>query len=75
MVKFYHGRGLAAGQELRAEYRDGAIVIEPALRKVSLVKKGSLLVAMAPPKTPPLSIEQVTRAVAELREERIRHRR
>jgi AbrB family looped-hinge helix DNA binding protein len=64
--------GLAAGQELRAEYRDGVIVIEPAPRKVRVVREGYLLVAVAPPETGPLTNEQVKRAVGELRGERSR---
>jgi len=63
---------LKPGQELQAEYRDGAVVIESAPLKVKAVRKGSLLVAVAPPGTPPLTNEQVTRSIRELRERRSR---
>lgn len=64
--------GLAPGQELDAEYRDGAIVVEPVPRKVKLVRKGSLLVAVAPPGEAPLTNVQVAKAIRDLREERSR---
>ncbi len=63
--------GLSAGQELEAEYRDGAIVIEPAPRKVKLARRGSLLVAVAQD-AEPLTNEQVKRAIREVRDERSR---
>jgi AbrB family looped-hinge helix DNA binding protein len=62
--------GLTPGQELHAEFRDGAIVVEPAPRQVKLVRKGSLLVAVAPPGTEPLTHAQTARAIRELRAER-----
>jgi AbrB family looped-hinge helix DNA binding protein len=64
--------GLTPGQELDAEYRDGAIVVEPAPRKVKLVRKGSLLVAVAAPGEEPLTNVQVAKAIRELRAERAR---
>jgi AbrB family looped-hinge helix DNA binding protein len=64
--------GLTPGQELQAEYRDGAIVVEPAPRKVKFVREGSLLVAVAPPGTEPLTHDQVAHAIRELRAERVR---
>jgi len=64
--------GLTPGQELDAEYRDGAIVVEPAPRKVKLVRKGSLLVAVAPPGEAPLTHDQVAKVIRELRTERER---
>jgi len=64
--------GLKPGSELQVEYRDGAIVIEPAPLKVNLVRKGSLLVAVAPRGTPRLTNEDVTKAIREVREERSR---
>lgn len=62
--------GLTPGQELQAEFRDGAIMVEPAPRKVKLVREGSILVAVAPPGTEPLTHAQTTRAIRELRAER-----
>jgi|HubBroStandDraft_3_1064219.scaffolds.fasta_scaffold2245771_1 AbrB family looped-hinge helix DNA binding protein len=62
--------GLQPGQDLDVEYRDGAIVVEPAPRKVKLVRKGSLLVAVAPPGTEPLTHARTARAIRELRAER-----
>jgi AbrB family looped-hinge helix DNA binding protein len=64
--------GLTPGQELDAEYRDGAIVVEPAPRKVKLVKKGSLLVAVAPSGEPPLTHAQTAKAIRDLRADRVR---
>jgi AbrB family looped-hinge helix DNA binding protein len=64
--------GLTPDQELDIEYRDGAIVVEPAPRKVKLVRKGSLLVAVAPPGEPPLTHAQTAKAIRELRAERVR---
>jgi AbrB family looped-hinge helix DNA binding protein len=64
--------GLTPGQELQAEYRDGAIVVAPVPRKVKLVREGSLLVAVAPPGTDPLTHDQVAHAIREIREERDR---
>jgi len=64
--------GLTPGQELDAEYRDGAIVVEPAPRKVKLVRKGSLLVAVAPSGEPPLTNAQTAKAIRDLRTERAR---
>jgi AbrB family looped-hinge helix DNA binding protein len=64
--------GFKPGQELDAEYRDGAVVIQPAPLKVKLVREGSLLVAVPQEETEPLTNEQVARAIRELREERIR---
>ena len=62
--------GIEPGQELQIEYRDGAIVVEPAPRKVRLVRKGSLLVAVTQEKEPQITNEQVTRVIRELRNER-----
>jgi len=64
--------GLIPGQELDAEYRDGAIVVEPAPRKVKLVRRGSLLVAVAPPGEELLTHVQVAKAIQEVRAERAR---
>jgi len=64
--------GLTPGQELDAEYRDGAIVVEPAPRKVKLVRRGSLLVAVAQPGEQPLTHAQVAKAIREIRAERDR---
>lgn len=59
--------GLTPGQELRVEFRDGAIVIEPAPRAVKLVRRGSLLVAVPLRGREALSGEQVNRAIRAVR--------
>jgi bifunctional DNA-binding transcriptional regulator/antitoxin component of YhaV-PrlF toxin-antitoxin module len=65
--------GLVPGQELQAQYRDGAIVVEPAPRKVKLVRQGSLLVAFAPAGENPLTHAEVAKVIRESRAERDRH--
>jgi len=65
--------GLVPGQELQAQYRDGAIVVEPAPRKVKLVRQGSLLVAVAPAGENPLTHAEVAKVIRESRAERDRH--
>jgi len=48
-----------------------AIIVEPATRKVKLVRMGSLLAAVAPPGEKPLTHAQTTKAIRRLRAERI----
>lgn len=64
--------GLAPGQELQVEYRDGAIVVEATPRAVKLVRKGTLLVAVAPRDAQPLTHDHVTRSIQDLRNQRSR---
>ena len=66
--------GLQAGQEVKVEYADGRIEIEPVCPDAKLVRKGSLLVAAAPPGKPAVPLAAVNDAVRELREERRRPR-
>ena len=62
--------GLTPGVQLDVEYRDGKVEIEPALNPVKLVKKGSLLVAVAPPGVPRMTTGELTKIVRDLREQR-----
>ena len=52
--------------------RGGAIVVEPAPRKVKLVRKGSLLVAVASPGEEPLTHAQTASAIRGVRAESAR---
>jgi AbrB family looped-hinge helix DNA binding protein len=63
--------GLRPGSELRIEYRDGRVEIEP-VSHVRLERKGGLLVAVAPRGTPPMTIERVNRVIRDVREKRTR---
>ena len=62
--------GLKPGVELKVDYRDGNVVIEP-VSKVKLVRKGSFLVATFPG-APKLSFEEINRVIRGVREGRIR---
>lgn len=64
--------GLQPGGELRIEYRDGKVEIEPVGQRVKWVRKGSFVVARAPRGTPPLTNAQVRKLIEEGREERMR---
>ncbi|MBI1791243.1 MAG: AbrB/MazE/SpoVT family DNA-binding domain-containing protein [Acidobacteria bacterium] len=61
--------GLTPGVELDIEYRDGRVEIE-AVSRIKLARRGSLLVAVAPPGTPPVTHGQVNRTIRALRERR-----
>lgn len=64
--------GLHPGQELKVEWRDGRVDLEPVRKEAKLVRRGKRYVLAAPPGTPPLSDEEVQRTLEEVREERIR---
>ena len=46
-------------------------VVKPAPRKVKLVRRGSLLIAVAPQGEEPLTHAQTAKAIRELRAERV----
>ncbi|MEO7651882.1 MAG: hypothetical protein ABIZ80_15570, partial [Bryobacteraceae bacterium] len=62
-----------AGMKLAIRVRDGKVEIEPLCEPVQLVRKGTLLVAVAPAGTPKLTAKAVERTIRETREERGRH--
>lgn len=59
--------GFTAGQAVEITFRDGAIMIEPALSDVTLVKRGRWLLAMAPEDAPPLTVEDVQSVLDQVR--------
>jgi AbrB family looped-hinge helix DNA binding protein len=61
--------GLKAGVEVEVEYRDGKVEIEPSRSQITLVRKGSLLVASTSGKGK-LTQKQVSGIVREVRERR-----
>jgi AbrB family looped-hinge helix DNA binding protein len=61
--------GLQPGVEVMVEYRDGKILIEPATKPVTVVRKGSSFVLRAPKGTPPLTVDRVNEIL-----ERVRNR-
>ena len=64
--------GLEGPREVDVRVENGAIVIEPALVPMPLVKRGAVTVAEPVTRTPPLSEEAVNATVNETREERMR---
>ena len=63
--------GLRPGVAVEVEYRDGKVQIEPIYRRVKWVRKGSFVVAKAPPGTPPLTNKQVRKIIDEIHSERM----
>lgn len=61
--------GLAPGVEIEVQFRDGRVELEPVCA-TRLERRGSLLVAVAPEGTPPLTNEQVNRTLRQIREKR-----
>ncbi len=59
--------GIAPGAELEIRFADGRIEIEPAPLEVRLVKRGSLTVAVARKRVPPLTEEVVRETLGRLR--------
>jgi AbrB family looped-hinge helix DNA binding protein len=66
--------GLQAGQQVKVEYADGRIEIEPVSPEAKLVRRGSLLVAAAPPGKPAVPLAAVNEVARQLREDRRRSR-
>jgi AbrB family looped-hinge helix DNA binding protein len=64
--------GLRPGAHVEVEYRDGKVQIEPIYKRVKWVRKGSFIVAKAPPGTPALTKEQVRKTIDEIRSERMK---
>jgi hypothetical protein len=58
--------------EIKLEYRDGKIEIEPVRQHARVVRRGSRFVLAAPSGTAPLTNEQVNRILEEVRDERLR---
>ena len=65
--------GLKAGMRLTIRFKEGKVEIEPLCEPVQLVRKGSLMVAVAPAGAPKLTAKDVERTIRETREERGRH--
>ena len=63
--------GLRPGSELNIEYRDGRVEIEPVRKRVKLVRKSGVLVAVPPPGSPKVTADQVNRMIRDLRERRL----
>jgi AbrB family looped-hinge helix DNA binding protein len=63
--------GLRPGAELEIEYRDGRVEIEPVRKKVKLVRKSGVLVAVPSPGSPKVTVDQVNRIIRDLRERRL----
>lgn len=59
--------GIRAGAELEIRVADGRIEIEPAPLEVKLVKRGSLTVAVARKRVPPLTGEVVRQTLDRVR--------
>jgi AbrB family looped-hinge helix DNA binding protein len=59
--------GIRAGAELEIRVADGRIEIEPAPLEVKLVKRGSLTVAVARKRVPPLTGETVRQTLNRVR--------
>ncbi len=64
--------GLRPGQELRVEWRDQIVSLEPVRPEAKLVRRGKRYVLAAPAGTPPLNEDAVRQTLEEIREERIR---
>ena len=64
--------GLKPGVPVNVEYRDGNVRIEPIYKGVKWVRKGSFIVANAPPGTPSLRADRVRKIIEEIRSERTR---
>jgi AbrB family looped-hinge helix DNA binding protein len=64
--------GLKPGMKLDVRCEDGRIEIEPVRQALKWVKRGGLIVAVAPKGTPKLTGAIVNRLIAEDREERFR---
>jgi AbrB family looped-hinge helix DNA binding protein len=63
--------GLRPGSELEIEYRDGRVEIEPVRKRVKLVRKSDVLVAVPQPGSPKVTADQVNRMIRDLRERRL----
>ena len=66
--------GIQAAMAVEVRCQDGRIEIEPAPIRVTLVRRGRLLVAEPPKSTPRLSEKTVERALAAIRGERTSRR-
>jgi bifunctional DNA-binding transcriptional regulator/antitoxin component of YhaV-PrlF toxin-antitoxin module len=64
--------GLRPGSELEIEYRDGRVEIEPVRKNVKLVRRSGVLVAVPPPGSPKVTVDQVNRMIRDLRERRLK---
>jgi AbrB family looped-hinge helix DNA binding protein len=62
--------GLKPGVPLEIRLREGCIEIEPAHAKITLEKRGRLVVAVAREHVPPLSADAVEQTRQKLRRER-----
>ena len=59
--------GFAPGQAVEITFRDGAVVIEPMLSEVKLLKRGRWLCAVAPEDAAPVTVEDVQAVLEEVR--------
>jgi len=59
--------GLRPGIDLHIEYRDGKVQIEPAQGRAKWIKRGSFVVAEAPPGTATLTNEDVQSILDQVR--------
>ena len=59
--------GLRAGTRVRLRLETDRVVIEPAPLSVTLERRGTTVVAMAPAGTPPLAESEVARTIEDLR--------
>ena len=62
--------GLKPGVELKVEYWNGNVLIEP-VSKIKLVRKGSLLVAKVQGRVPKLTLEETNRILRGVRDRRL----
>ncbi|MBT9587392.1 AbrB/MazE/SpoVT family DNA-binding domain-containing protein [bacterium] len=59
--------GLGTGQVIEISFRDGAILIEPALAEVRLERRGEWVVAVTDHEDAPLTTGQVKDVIQEIR--------
>ena len=59
--------GLGAGTRVHLRLESDRVVVEPAPLSVTLEQRGTMVVAVAPPGTPPMKASDVARTIEELR--------